>query len=243
MLHLIHPALPRAAALDPYRLWQSALMVSATLVVVGLVLSTTVSSSLAAASRRVEVVPPSQVFVAAPDGVDARAAVATMLATESETGAGPSAAPAREPFTIDQRPPLLYPVGANAPLGSAYGPRAAPCASCPTLHRGVDWNPGYGHPVVSIADGVVSLIGNPGSALGEHLEIEHVVNGQPVTSVYAHLISGSIPLSVGDEVRVGDPVGQVGSTGIVTGAHLHFELRVDGVTINPVPWMRANGAQ
>lgn len=246
MLHLIHPALPRAAALDPYRFRHSALVIAAALVAGGLMVSTTVSSTLAAASESAERVTPAQVFVAAPDGADPLAGVTGLTTMAAETDGAAvvaTAPPVREEFTVDVRPPLLYPVGAGAPLGSPYGPRAAPCASCPSLHNGVDWNPGYGYPVVAIADGVVSLIGNPGSALGVHLEIEHIVNGQPVTSVYAHLVSGSIPLAVGDAVRVGDPVGQVGSTGLVTGPHLHFELRVDGVTINPVPWMRANGAQ
>lgn len=244
MLHLVHPSLSRAAALDPHRLRQQALVVSATLVTLGLVLSSSVSATLAAASESAASVSRSQIFLAAPAGSPASpqpdAATASAATLRAATPVGPAA---REPFTIDQRPPLVYPVGIGAPVGSPFGLRAAPCASCPTVHNGVDWNPGYGTTVVSIADGVVSMIGNPGSALGTHLEIEHIVDGQPVTSVYAHLVAGSIPLQLGDRVRVGDPVGLVGATGTVTAAHLHFELRVDGVTINPVPWMRANGAQ
>ena len=77
----------------------------------------------------------------------------------------------------------------------------------------------------------------------EYLAIDHIVNGQTVTSVYAHLQAGSIPWKVGDRVRVGDVVGLVGTTGVITGVNLHFELRVDGTAINPVPWMAANGAQ
>ncbi|OYX56249.1 MAG: hypothetical protein B7Y93_04045 [Micrococcales bacterium 32-70-13] len=213
MLHLVHPSLSRAAALDPHRLRQQALVVSATVVALGLMLNGTVSATLAAASDNAAVEPRSQVFIAAPEAATAPAqlvAAASAAATLSATApVGPAA---REPFTIDQRPPLVYP-------------------------------PGYGTTVVSMADGVVTLIGNPGSALGTHLEIEHVIDGQVVTSVYAHLVAGSIPLQVGDRVRVGDPVGLVGATGAVTGAHLHFELRVDGATINPVPWLQAYGAQ
>ncbi len=244
MLHLVHPSLSRAAALDPHRLRQQALVVSATVVALGLMLNGTVSATLAAASDNAAVEPRSQVFIAAPEAATAPAqlvAAASAAATLSATApVGPAA---REPFTIDQRPPLVYPVGITAPVGSPFGLRSAPCASCPTVHNGVDWNPGYGTTVVSMADGVVTLIGNPGSALGTHLEIEHVIDGQVVTSVYAHLVAGSIPLQVGDRVRVGDPVGLVGATGAVTGAHLHFELRVDGATINPVPWLQAYGAQ
>ena len=244
MLHLVHPSLSRAAALDPHRLRQQALVVSATVVALGLMLGSTVSAARAAASESAAREPRSQVFLAAPDAIPAPAqpdaAAAATATLSAATLPGPAA---REPFTIDQRPPLVYPVGINAPVGSPFGLRAAPCASCPTVHNGVDWNPGYGTTVVSIADGVVSMIGNPGAALGTHLEIEHIVDGQLVTSVYAHLVAGSIPVQLGDRVRVGDPVGLVGATGVVTAPHLHFELRVDGVTINPVPWMRANGAQ
>lgn len=246
MLHLVHPALSRAAVLNPHRLRQQALVVAATFVAVGLLLSSTVSATLAAASESAVNVPMSQVFVAASDEAvpeAALAATAALAAAGTDAAAEVAVPPAREAFTIDQRPPLMYPVGAGAPVGSGFGPRAAACDACSTLHFGVDWNPGYGTPVVSIADGVVSLIGDPGNSLGVHLEIDHVVNGQAVTSVYAHLQAGSIPYQVGDRVRVGDQVGLVGTTGVTTAPHLHFELRIGGTAINPVPWMAANGAQ
>jgi len=246
MLHLVHPALSRAAALDPHRFRQQALVAAASLVAVGLLLSSTVSATLAAATESAESVPTSQVFVAAADEAvpEATLAATAALAAAGTDGVAGSVAPlAREAFTIDQRPPLVYPVGAGAPVGSSFGPRAAACDACSTLHFGVDWNPGYGTPVVSMADGVVSLIGDPGNSLGVHLEIDHVVNGQAVTSVYAHLQAGSIPYRVGDRVRVGDQIGLVGTTGVTTAPHLHFELRIGGTAINPVPWMAANGAQ
>ncbi len=234
MLHLLHPALSRAAALDPYRFRHRALVASASLVALGLLLSMGVNSALATAVESEQQLPQSQLFTAAvANAGDAVAAADTV----SEP------APARETFTVDVRPPLVYPVGAGAPVGSAFGPRAAACGACSTLHYGVDWNPGYGTPVVSVADGVVSLIGDPSNSLGVHLEIDHVVNGQAVTSVYAHLQVGSILYRVGDRVRVGDQVGLVGATGVTTAPHLHFEIRVGGTAINPVPWMAANGAQ
>ncbi|MEN9620289.1 MAG: hypothetical protein RL499_482 [Actinomycetota bacterium] len=231
MLHLIHPALSRAAALDPYRLRQQALLVAAVLVGGTLALSTTVTATIAVATESNESVAGTQV-----------------LADTGETGSAAAVAEAsgadvRETFTVDVRPPLLYPVGANAPVGSGFGPRAAACEACSTQHFGVDWNPAYGTPVVSIADGVVTLIGDPSNTLGVHLEIQHVVNGQTITSVYAHLQEGSIPFVEGDRVRVGDQVGLVGTTGVTTAPHLHFELRIDGIAIDPVPWMLANGAQ
>ena len=250
MLHLIHPALPRIAALEPRRLRHDALVAAAAVVALALAVNGTVSATLATAAENAAAQPQVQQLVAAsalPSSDSAAAAAAS--ATESDAaalaaGTAPAAAPvAREDFTVDVRPPLMYPVGAGASIGSSFGLRPSTCAACPSVHKGVDWTPGYGTPVVAMADGVVTLIGDPGSALGTHLEISHVVDGRAVTSVYAHLIAGSIPWALGDRVRVGDVVGNVGATGVTVGAHLHFELRVDGVTIDPVPWLRANGAQ
>jgi murein DD-endopeptidase MepM/ murein hydrolase activator NlpD len=222
MLHLIHPALSRAAALEPRRLRHDALVAAAVAVALALAVNSTVSATLATAAENAAAQPQAQQFAAA------------------SVTAPPTV---RDDYTVDVRPPLMYPVGAGAPIGSSFGLRPSTCAGCPSVHKGVDWTPGYGAPVVAMADGVVSLIGNPGSALGTHLEISHVIDGRSVTSVYAHLVAGSIPWALGDRVRVGDLVGNVGTTGVTVGAHLHFELRVDGVTIDPVPWLRANGAQ
>jgi len=262
MFHLVYPALSRAAALDPLRVRHYALVASASAVALALLLSNTVPAALAAATENSQPPPASQIFVAVVDDdsapLEGSSESATEGAMKAATEATPGATPvtdesvdaivpierpAREMFTVDVRPPLMYPVGANAPVGSPFGPRAKGCAACSTQHRGVDWNPGYGTSIVSIADGVVSAVGNPASAYGVHLLIDHVVNGQAVTSLYAHLQSGSIAVQVGDRVRVGDPVGLVGSTGVTTAPHLHFEIQVNGVAINPVPWMRANGAQ
>jgi murein DD-endopeptidase MepM/ murein hydrolase activator NlpD len=223
MLHLLHPSLSRVALLEPYRFRHHVLVASVALVALGLLATTTVSAALAAASTSDQAVSTQQVFVAASDA--------------------DSAPFVREAFTVDVRPPLMYPVGANAPMGSPFGPRAKGCAACSTQHTGVDWNPGSGTPVGSVADGVVSSIGNPGNGYGVHLTIDHLVDGQAVTSLYAHLQTRSIRVSVGDRVRVGDTVGLVGATGIATAPHLHFELQVRGSTVNPAAWLAARGAQ
>ncbi len=231
MLQFVHPALSRAAILDPYRFRHRALLVAALLVGGSLMVSTSVTTTIAAATESNEPTVAAQIFAA-----DLAPATASDVASTS-------GADIREVFTVDVRPPLVYPVGAGAPVGSSFGARAAACEACSTQHHGVDWNPAYGTPVVSIADGVVTLIGDPSNTLGVHLEIEHVVNGQTITSVYAHLQAGSIPFAAGDRVRGGDQIGLVGSTGVTTAPHLHFELRIGGTAIDPVPWMAANGAQ
>ena len=222
MLHLVHPALPRVAALNPYRLRQTALVAAAALVATGALLVNTVPAAIAVASESDEPAPRTQLM-----------AVSTIEVAPLDT----------LEYTVDVRPALQYPVGAGAPVGSGFGPRDAACAACSTLHEGIDWNPGRGFPIVAIADGVVSKVVTSGSSLGVYVVIDHVVNGQAISSVYGHMENGSLTLSVGQEVRGGDQVGSVGSTGVTTAPHLHFELRIGGRAINPAAWLAANGAQ
>ncbi len=223
MLHLLHPALPRVAALNPYRLRQTALVAAAALVATGALLVNAVPAAIAVASETTE-----------------EAAPRTQLMAVSTIEVAPLEA---LEYTVDVRPALQYPVGAGAPVGSGFGPRDAACAACSTMHEGIDWNPGRGFPIVAIADGVVSKVVTSGSSLGVYVVIDHVVNGQAVSSVYGHMENGSLTLSVGQEVRGGDQVGTVGSTGVTTAPHLHFEIRVGGRALNPASWMAANGAQ
>ncbi len=73
--------------------------------------------------------------------------------------------------------------------------------------------------------------------------IDHVINGQKVTSVYAHMQEGSSSLQVGDVVTAGEFVGLVGATGAATGPHLHLEIRLDGVVqVDPFAWLKANAS-
>jgi len=71
------------------------------------------------------------------------------------------------------------------------------------------------------------------------VEVEHVIDGQTVRTLYAHLQSGSVPVGVGQAVEVGQVIGAVGSTGQSTGAHLHFEVHLGGSPVDPVAWLAA----
>jgi len=126
-------------------------------------------------------------------------------------------------------------------ISSDFGWRVAPCSACSSDHQGVDFVPGEGKPVMAILNGVVAEAGiNQG--YGYWVKIEHIV---PITeggverwvTVYAHLKAGSIPddVRVGANVARGQTLGAVGSTGISTGPHLHFELHIDGVVVDPLP--------
>ena len=124
-------------------------------------------------------------------------------------------------------------------ISDGFGYRPSPCAGCSSDHKGTDFDAGNGAPIYAIADGVVSVSTSSGG-YGTHVYIDHTINGQSIRSLYAHMQYGSSPLAAGQSVKVGDFVGLVGATGNVTGAHLHFELAVNGVNVDPYAWLQAN---
>lgn len=132
--------------------------------------------------------------------------------------------------------PVRWPFPTQVRMTDGFGPRAAPCSGCSTMHRGIDLLPGAGTPIFAIADGVVSGY-QEGWGYGSHVFIDHQIDGQQITSLYAHMQTGSSPLVAGDHVSVGELVGLVGSTGATTAPHLHLEIRIDGVAIDPLPWL------
>ena len=78
-----------------------------------------------------------------------------------------------------------------------------------------------------------------GGAYGVHVIIDHVIEGELVSTHYAHMQYGSLQVEVGQEVEVGTTIGLVGNTGRSTGPHLHFEVLMGGETaIDPLPWLR-----
>ena len=134
---------------------------------------------------------------------------------------------------------IRWPFPFAARIASAFGDRAAPCRGCSSYHRGLDFDAGYGAPVGAIADGVVTTVGYAGT-FGYVVEIEHIINGQKVTSLSAHMIDNSSALVVGAPVVAGEIIGALGNTGLSTGPHLHLEIHLDGVPVDPFAWLMAN---
>ncbi|WP_182045271.1 M23 family metallopeptidase [Curtobacterium sp. ME26] len=124
-------------------------------------------------------------------------------------------------------------------MSSGFGYRAAPCGACSSLHQGLDFNPGMGAPIGAVAAGTVRVSGTYFS-YGNTVIIDHVIDGRRVSTLYGHMIPGSSPLRAGDTVAAGQFIGSVGSSGVSTGAHLHLEVLMDGVTpIDPEAWLEA----
>ena len=144
-------------------------------------------------------------------------------------------------FTNNPLGTIQWPFAVGVHIGDRFGYRN--CAGCSSNHRGQDFNPGLGAQIQSIADGTVAVSTDSGGSLGVVMMIDHEIDGEKVTSVYAHMETGSRRFAVGDTVAVGDVIGTTGNTGMSTGPHLHFEIRlggVDGTKVDPLEWLYAN---
>lgn len=142
-------------------------------------------------------------------------------------------APARDAYTVITPPALQYPLLTGTGITSGYGMRGG------RMHNGADIFPGYGTPVHTIAAGTV-IGASGGGDYGNHVTVEHQIAGQKVVSVYAHLAPGTMTVSAGQTVYVGQVIGAVGQTGNAQGAHLHFEVRPGGgAPVSPYPWIAA----
>lgn len=116
----------------------------------------------------------------------------------------------------------------NARLTSAFGYRLHPLSGRYQSHAGVDLAAAMGTPVTATADGVVGLAGWMGG-YGLMIQLGHAEN---IETRYAHLSSTAV--TAGQVVRRGQIIGYVGSTGRSTGPHLHYEVRVSEVAIDPL---------
>ncbi|SFT72221.1 peptidoglycan DD-metalloendopeptidase family protein [Mesorhizobium sp. YR577] len=118
----------------------------------------------------------------------------------------------------------------NGVLTSTFGPRRHPILGRVLLHKGVDWKAPIGTPVMAAFDGTIEYAGD-GKGYGNVIRIAH---GNGKTTAYAHLSRFENGVQPGLAVKAGDTIGFVGTTGLSTGPHLHFELYMNGVPINPL---------
>jgi murein DD-endopeptidase MepM/ murein hydrolase activator NlpD len=121
----------------------------------------------------------------------------------------------------------------NFQFTSGFGNRYDPFNGGNAQHAGVDMAGPLGTPIYASADGVVVRAGWVG-AYGNMVEIDH---GRGLTTRYGHL--SAINVNVGERVSQGDVVAAMGSTGRSTGSHLHYEVRINGAAVNPMPFLEA----
>lgn len=123
--------------------------------------------------------------------------------------------------------------------GSAFGWRIHPILGYKKFHTGIDIGSSAvgkninAATIVAAADGEVIYAAYRGG-YGYCIMIDH---GNGIVTLYAHQQAGSFKVSVGDTVTHGQAVGKVGSTGLSTGPHLHFEVRLNGTPVNPMEYL------
>jgi uncharacterized protein YgiM (DUF1202 family) len=108
-------------------------------------------------------------------------------------------------------------------LSSYYGPRCMPTVGASTWHAGQDMSAARGVPINAIADGVVVRAGAT-SGFGQWVVLRHSISGRTVSSLYGHVVDGDQYVRVGQTVRAGQRIADVGSSGTSTGPHLHLEI-------------------
>jgi murein DD-endopeptidase MepM/ murein hydrolase activator NlpD len=129
--------------------------------------------------------------------------------------------------------PYRKPVVGEVEFTSGFGVRSDPFLGRPAMHTGLDFRAATGDPVRATANGKVVSSGWAGG-YGRMVEIDH---GNGLSTRYGHL--SEINVKVGDLIRIGQVIGEVGSTGRSTGPHLHYETRVDGEAVDPQKFLRA----
>ncbi|PZF29058.1 M23 family metallopeptidase [Curtobacterium sp. MCPF17_051] len=144
-------------------------------------------------------------------------------------------------FTNDPTGTIQWPFLTGVPITSGFGGRqVAGCSFCSTNHMGIDFAPGEGTPIGVIAAGTVIKVQANDGGFGNDVWVEHDVDGKQFVSVYGHMEDNSFKVVTGQHVEVGDILGLVGSTGNSTGPHLHLEVHVDGVPVDPLAWLQTN---
>lgn len=125
---------------------------------------------------------------------------------------------------------------ANGPITSQHGPRPVihtPAGPTKPWHDGIDFNAdGCGGPIWAARDGVVEDVSH------DRFTINH---GEGISTVYAHSWPEDMFVTKGQKVKAGEQVAKTGSNGFSTGCHLHFEIRVNGEIVDPMPILSAAG--
>lgn len=130
--------------------------------------------------------------------------------------------------------PSDKPIKSDVAFTSGFGVRSDPFRSGAAMHPGIDLAGPAGTPIQATAEGVVLRAGWNSGGYGNLVEIDH---GRGIITRYGHL--STITIKTGDKITRGQLVGRMGSTGRSTGSHLHYEVRIDGRAVNPIPFMKS----
>jgi murein DD-endopeptidase MepM/ murein hydrolase activator NlpD len=158
-------------------------------------------------------------------------AAAQQAAQQQAAGSGATVAPSTGNIQNSAAGGGVWPAPASRIITSTYGGRAYPIDGSYNFHLGLDIGAGYGTPVVAYQGGTV-IIATYHWSYGNYVVVDH---GNGLSTLYAHM--SALNVSAGSKVSAGQQVGAVGSTGSSTGPHLHFEVRINGSTVDPAPYL------
>jgi murein DD-endopeptidase MepM/ murein hydrolase activator NlpD len=122
----------------------------------------------------------------------------------------------------------------TAEFTSGYGIRSDPFQGRAARHQGIDLAAPMGTPIYATADGMVTEAAWNSGGYGNLIKVDH---GRGIETRYAHL--SSMAVRPGQRITRGQVIGRMGSTGRSTGSHLHYEVRIDGRAVNPIPFMKS----
>jgi len=125
--------------------------------------------------------------------------------------------------------PSVWPV--QGWVTSGFGYRTSPFTGLTQMHEGLDISNRVGTPVIAAANGIISDIGNDTA----HGKVVVIFHGFGMTSRYSHL--SKVLVKVGQRVKRGDKIAEVGMTGKTTGPHLHYEVKMNGISVNPARYI------
>lgn len=132
------------------------------------------------------------------------------------------------PYKYEQ---LIFPVPSSKKITSTYGYRIHPIKKTKNFHSGIDIGANTDTDVVSALNGVIVYA----DWLGGYGKTVIISHGNNITTLYGH--NSKLLVKVGEKVKKGDTISKVGSTGISTGPHLHFEIRINDIPINPMLYL------
>ncbi|WCR58188.1 M23 family metallopeptidase [Wolbachia endosymbiont of Ctenocephalides felis wCfeJ] len=125
---------------------------------------------------------------------------------------------------------FVSPLNGDFRISSKFGNRKHPIRGKIVFHKGVDYAAKFGAPIYAVAEGVIEYIGNNGG-YGKYIKVKHK-NGY--STCYAHISRFSNNIKSGSKVKQGQVIAYVGSTGVATGPHLHYEVIYNGKYIDPL---------
>jgi murein DD-endopeptidase MepM/ murein hydrolase activator NlpD len=172
------------------------------------------------------------VGIRSPAGTGFGAALAQALGdSPGTTTAAAATAPLAASAAGQTAAPGTMTLPVAGPLTSPFGSRGSPVNSTQEFHEGIDIGAAQGTPIRSAAAGTVSFAGQM-SGYGNVVIVQHAGG---LSTRYAH--QSAMLVTAGQPVAAGEVIGAVGATGEATGPHLHFEVRLNDVAVNPAPYL------